>query len=114
MKSLLVRRKHVDLDHALTAMCDDRYRDDVAQGVAPSRWAHEGIAKQGRQAAPEKTQVYVPGLVLRADDLRMGNWLCRDDGGRDARPARLRPATGLLPTFHAKRRSGCRTERASP
>ena len=22
MKSLLVRRKHVDLDHALTAMCD--------------------------------------------------------------------------------------------
>jgi len=45
----------------------ERYRDDVAQGVAPSRWAHEGIAKQGRQAATEKAQIYVPGLVLRAD-----------------------------------------------
>ena len=85
--------------HERSHHCHERYRDDVAQGVAPSRWAYEGIAKQGRQAAPEKTQVYVPGLVLRADDLRMGNWLCRDDGGREALTGLLSPLFVALAGF---------------
>ena len=36
----------------------------MAQGIAPSQWAHEGITEHGRQATFEKAQTDVPGLGL--------------------------------------------------